>query len=324
MSSITVPARVRFDDAFSVLDNARRGVIHLKVGFSSDCPAHNDVEGHSLLVTPDPEGFAVCECERGCEQEAIARFVSDFVNAPPPRPRRKRTTSRTPCVIEQPELPVEPEPVATEGASFEASPVDDGGLTEPETTEVSSVESRQVVKAVNDGDGDGDGSQKPINAGVSEPPEPEYDDGFADDGLPRTHLGALLRRFKDGTLNPREYGDDWITVPMKMPRGAALRSLAYWIRVCLELRLNSGETEPMGFSLSLGCTLLGLDRTNPGHRSNVSRDLHKLEERGVIYSPGTVKVPRRGPEGTEMRCFLPVGVDLEALLDEPLTEIRAA
>ena len=143
MSSITVPARVRFDDAFSVLDNARRGVIHLKVGFSSDCPAHNDVEGHSLLVTPDPEGFAVCECERGCEQEAIARRLRPRQRSPT-RPRRKRTTW-TPCVIEQPELPVEPERQRPRVPPSRLA-VDDGGLTEPETTEVSSVE---VAKKLN-------------------------------------------------------------------------------------------------------------------------------------------------------------------------------
>ena len=207
--------------------------------------------------------------------------------------RRRRKTGGAPCVVDEaPQL----DPDAAVAPLAEPDKVVD-------------------VPSVLDSDSDSDSSQFPIGTGDTGPSGDVVT--LAEDGLPKSHLGTVIRRFKGGTLNPATYGDDWINVPLQMPRGAALRSLAYWFKVCFELRLNCGEAEPMGFAVSMGCTLLGLDYRDRGHRSNVSRDIHRLEDRSVIKFAYTV--PVRGRK-EEMRCFLPVGINLDALL-EPQAEL---
>jgi hypothetical protein len=163
-----------------------------------------------------------------------------------------------------------------------------------------------VVNRDPDLDPDVDGGQFPITTGFSGTEKGGLD---PEDGLPAAHLGALLRRYKKGSLRSD------FEVPLdlsRVPRQAAsLRSLAAWMRLCFELRLTDCETGPMGFSLSLVCTLMGWPN-DANHQRRASRDLHKLEERGVIVCATTVKVRGRG---TPMRCFLPVGIDLDAILD---------
>jgi hypothetical protein len=206
-----------------------------------------------------------------------------------PRRTRSKPTPSRPCLSpSRPSVEADAEPVAVE------------------------ADTRHAVPAVNDrdGDSDGDGSNDPTTPGFLG----RYST-LADDGLPPSHLGALIRRYRMETLVPS------IAVPLRMPtRGATLRSLAEWMKVCFELRLEVGLTEAMGFSLSLACVLLGWDPDDDGDRSNASNAIHRLEKLGVIDYAYSVPVPRRGKDGTEMRCFLPVGIDLEALLTGELEE----
>lgn len=181
MPDYRLPAtRVQYDDAKTVLDRGRRGIMKLKTGFSCDCVAHDDVESFSMKVWPDADGFAECECERGCATETLSRTLSELV-ASQSRPRRKPRGSesrplrfretkvinefgeeefvfeRVPedeaepidgpaaCVVEQP---------AIEPAPFDADPEPEERDEERGTVETASVESRHLTNPEDDSQDD--------------------------------------------------------------------------------------------------------------------------------------------------------------------------
>ncbi len=260
--------------------------------FMAQCCGHDD-HTPSLSVATADDGKALLTCFAGCDLDQILGALA----------------------LEKSDLFAENEKSWSLKISspLDAKPNPEGGH--------SSVTSAFDLDSDKDSDRDrGQNTGEPGEKTEEEISAEDYST-LAEDGLPEGPLGDLLRQYRRGELDEEIRGAYFVTVPLKMPRGSTLRSLAEWIKLCLELRINCmGCTVPMGFSRSMGATLMGWDHRNQNHRQRVGKLLHQLEELGIIEFAGTVKVPRRGANGIPMRCFLPVGVQLAELL-KPEAEV---
>jgi hypothetical protein len=154
--------------------------------------------------------------------------------------------------------------------------------------------------------------------------------------LPPSSSGARTRAGGQFPINTRDSGSEWVRetavlrrllddyrvgplcpvdVPLdigRIPRQATtLRAVAEWIRVLMGLCLAEGEWDPLPFSTSFCCELMGWDRVLD--KTRASKAIHKLERLRVIRCVGSLPPLYERRNGT--RLFQPYGFLLEDVID---------